>query len=151
MAKYNISINNSKDAAYRSLVSKKKVKELRDQIYDIICKQKKYRDRDYSARQLAVDLNTNTRYISAVVSVCFGMNYTSFVNSCRIKYAKTLLANKKYAKLRMDEISDMTGFSNRQSFYASFYKFTGITPRQYKIVGEAGEKPIAELEKNAKK
>lgn len=140
MVKYNISINNSKNAAYRSLVSKKRVRELRDQIYDIICKQKKYKDKDYSAKQLAIDLNTNTRYISAVVSMCFGMNYTSFVNNCRIKYAKTLLANKKFAKVRMDEISDMAGFSNRQSFYASFYKFTGITPRQYKVVGEEAVK-----------
>lgn len=144
MTKYNISINANKDAAYRSLVSKKKVKELKEQIYDIICKQKKYRDKDYSAKQLAIDLNTNTRYISAVVSVCFGMNYTSFVNSWRIKYAKTLLANKKFTKLRMDEISEMAGFSNRQSFYASFYKFTGITPRQYKITGEEGVKELDE-------
>jgi AraC-like DNA-binding protein len=33
----------------------------------------------------------------------------------------------------MEDISDMVGFSNRQSFYASFYKFTGITPREYKL------------------
>lgn len=148
MAKYNISTNSIKDAAYRSLVSKKKVRELREQIYDIICKQKKYRDKDYSAKQLAVDLNTNTRYISAVVSVCFGMNYTSFVNNFRIKYAKMLLANKKYAKLRMDEVSDLCGFANRQSFYASFYKFTGITPRQYKIEGESSVKVPSEADKD---
>lgn len=140
MAKYNINNNTVKDAAYRSLVSKKKVRELRDQIYDVICKQKKYRDKEYSAKQLAIDLKTNTRYISAVVSVCFGMNYTSFVNSYRIKYAKTLLSNKKFVKLRMDEVSEMSGFSNRQSFYASFYKFTGITPRQYKVLGDDGVK-----------
>ena len=144
MTKYNISINEDKDAAYRSLVSRKKVKELKERIYDIICKQKKYKDRDYSARQLAIDLETNTRYISAVVSVCFGMNYTSFVNSYRIKYAKTLLTNKRFEKLRMDEVSTMAGFSNRQSFYASFYKFTGITPRQYKLEGESAVKNITE-------
>jgi len=136
MAKYNIIETGPKDAAYRSLVGKKKVKELRDQIFDTICKQKKYKEKDYSAKQLATDLKTNTRYISAVVSICFGMNYTSFVNSCRIKYAKTILSNKKFNKLRMDEISEMVGFSNRQSFYASFYKFTGITPRQYKLEGD---------------
>lgn len=136
MAKYNISEASPKDAAYRSLVGKKRIKVLRDQIYDTICKQKKYKEKDYSAKQLAADLKTNTRYISAVVSVCFGMNYTSFVNNCRIKYAKTLLSNKKFSKLHMDEISDMVGFSNRQSFYASFYRFTGITPRQYRMEGE---------------
>lgn len=136
MAKYNIIETTPKDAAYRSLVGKKKVKELREQIYDIICKQKKYKEKDYSARKLAEELKTNTRYISAVVSVCFGMNYTSFVNNCRIKYAKTILSNKKFNKLRIDEVSEMVGFANRQSFYAAFYKFTGITPRQYKLEGE---------------
>jgi len=89
MAKYNINLNNKKEAAYRALVSKRKVRELKEQIFDIICKQKKYRDKEYSAKRLAEDLNTNTRYISAVVSVCFGMNYTSFVNRQRINYAKT--------------------------------------------------------------
>lgn len=148
MTKYNISLNNKKDAAYRALVSKRKVRELKDQIYNIICKQKKYKDKEYSARQLAADLNTNTRYISAVVSVCFGMNYTSFVNSQRISYAKTLLANKKFAKLRMDEVSEMSGFSNRQSFYAAFYKFTGITPRQYKIEGDDAVKVISDPQQN---
>lgn len=148
MVKYNININCNKEAAYRSLVSKKKVKELKEQIFDLICKQKKYRDKEYSAKQLADDLKTNTRYISAVVSVCFGMNYTSFVNNCRVKYAKTLLSNKKFAKLRMDEISEMAGFSNRQSFYAAFYKFTGITPRQYKIEGDAAIVNLSEVENN---
>jgi len=141
MAKYNINLNNKKEAAYRALVSKRKVRELKEQIFDIICKQKKYRDKEYSAKRLAEDLNTNTRYISAVVSVCFGMNYTSFVNRQRINYAKTLLANKKFAKLRIDEVSDMSGFSNRQSFYAAFYKFTGITPRQYKVSQRNSGKP----------
>ena len=29
----------------------------------------------------------------------------------------------------------MVGFYNRQSFYAAFYKYTGITPKQYKLDG----------------
>ena len=33
----------------------------------------------------------------------------------------------------MEEISDMVGFSNRQSFYASFYRINGVTPRDYKL------------------
>ena len=42
-----------------------------------------------------------------------------------------LLADKRYAGLRMDEISDMVGFANRQSFYRAFQLSTGVTPRQY--------------------
>lgn len=33
----------------------------------------------------------------------------------------------------MEEVSDLVGFSNRQSFYAAFYKYTGVTPRKYKL------------------
>lgn len=133
MPKYNITEKKEREAAYRSLVSPKLMDDLEQKINDIIIVQKKYKEKDYSAKQLADDLNTNTRYISAVVNVRFHMNYTSYVNKYRIQEAMTLLVDKRYQHLNMEDISDMVGFSNRQSFYASFYKINGITPREYRI------------------
>ncbi|MBQ9650327.1 MAG: AraC family transcriptional regulator [Prevotella sp.] len=133
MAKYNINEKKEKVAAYRSLVSPKMMDEMQEKIMNIIVMQKKYRDKDYSAKKLAEDLGTNTRYISAVVNVRFHMNYTSFVNKYRIDEAMTILVDKRYQDLRMEEVSDMVGFSNRQSFYASFYRMIGITPRMYRL------------------
>ncbi|GEM_PF-270150 len=133
MNKYNISTAAKKEAAYRALVSPKLMNRLKSRIVYILLKKKKYRDKEYSAKRLAEDLGTNTRYVSAVVNVCFDMNYTSLVNKYRIDYAKSLLVDRRYQELRMEEISDMCGFSNRQSFYAAFYKFTGFTPRRYKL------------------
>ena len=71
--------------------------------------------------------------MSAVVNVRFHMNYTSFVNKYRIEEAMSILVDKRYQNLRIEEVSDMVGFANRQSFYASFYRVTGITPKEYKI------------------
>ncbi|CCY64842.1 putative response regulator [Prevotella sp. CAG:1124] len=133
MTKYNINYGNKKEAVYRSLVNPKLMNELKGQIISILLKRKKYKDKEYSAKRLAEDLHTNTRYVSAVVNVCFDMNYTSLVNKYRVDNAKLLLTDKRYAKLRMEEISDLVGFSNRQSFYAAFYKYTGLTPRQYEL------------------
>ena len=133
MAKYNITEKKEKKAAYRSLVSPRFMDELKEKILGIILIQKKYKDKGYSAKQLAEDLGTNTRYISAVVNVKFHMNYTSFVNKYRIEEAMALLVDKRYQDLNMEDISDMVGFSNRQSFYAAFFKFNGVTPRQYKM------------------
>ena len=133
MAKYNITEKKEKKATYRTLVSPKFMDELKEKILNIILIQKKYKDKDYSAKQLAEDLGTNTRYISAVVNVKFHMNYTSFVNKYRIEEAMALLVDKRYQDLNMEDISDMVGFSNRQSFYAAFYKFNAITPREYKM------------------
>ena len=133
MTKYNITEKKEKEAAYRSLVSPKLMDELEEKINNIIIIQKKYKDKNYSAKQLAEDLGTNTRYISAVVNVRFHMNYTSYVNQYRIQEAMSLLVDRRYQDLNMEDISDMVGFSNRQSFYASFFKVNGITPREYKI------------------
>ena len=133
MAKYNITEKKEKEAAYRSLVNPRLMDEMKEKILDIIVMQKKYKDKDYSAKKLAEDLGTNTRYISAVVNVRFHMNYTSFVNKFRIEEAMTILVDRRYQDLRMEEVSDMVGFANRQSFYASFYKLMNMTPREYRI------------------
>ena len=149
MAKYNITEKREKEAAYRSLVSPKLMDEMQEKIMNIIVMQKKYRDKDYSAKRLAEDLGTNTRYISAVVNVRFHMNYTSFVNKYRIDEAMTILVDRRYQDLRMEEVSDMVGFANRQSFYASFFKVMGMTPRDYKITHLA-QHPSMKKENEAK-
>ena len=77
MAKYNITEKKVKEAAYRMLVNPVLMEELKSKILEVIVMQKKYKDKDYSAKKLAEDLGTNTRYISAVVNVQFHTNYTS--------------------------------------------------------------------------
>ena len=118
---------------YRTLVSPKLMDERKEKILNIIVMQKKYKDKNYSAKRLAEDLGTNTRYISAVVNVRFHMNYTSFINKYRIEEAMSILVDKRYQDLKMEDVSDMVGFSNRQSFYASFYKIMNMTPREYRL------------------
>lgn len=132
MAKYNITEKKEKKATYRTMVNPMLMDEMKDKIFDIIVMQKKYKDPNYSAKDLAFDLNTNNRYISAVFNVKFHMNYSSFVNKFRIEEAMTILKDKRYQKLNIQEISEMVGFSNRQSFYAAFYRMNGITPCDYK-------------------
>ena len=133
MAKYNIKEKEDRYAAYRSLVNPKLMDELQDKIQQVLITDKKYRDRDYSAKKLAEDLGTNTRYISAVVNVRFHMSYTSLVNKYRIEEAMTILIDRRYQDLNMSEISELVGFNNRQSFYAAFFRINGITPRDYRV------------------
>ena len=121
-----------KKAAYRSLIRPELADELYDRILNIIVVQKKYRDPDYSAKDLAKELKTNTRYLSAVVNSRFGMNYSCLLNEYRVKDALHLLTDKRYADKNVEEISAMVGFANRQSFYAAFYKNVGETPNGYR-------------------
>lgn len=132
MTKYNITDKKEKIAAYRGRINPELMDELKEQIFDLILIQKKYKDKNFSAKKLAEILGTNTRYISAVISIRFHTNYKSFINKFRIEEAMTILADKRYKDLSMQDISDMVGFANRQSFYASFYKINQMTPKEYK-------------------
>ena len=80
---YNLREKKEKKAAYRSLIRPELADELYDRILNIIVVQKKYRDPNYSAKDLAKELQTNTRYLSAVVNSRFGMNY-----SCLLKVTR---------------------------------------------------------------
>ncbi len=133
MAKYNITEKKEKEAGYRTLIGPQIMDELQEKIMKIVVMEKKYRDKDYSAKRLAEDIGTNTRYISAVVNTRFHCNFTSFVNKYRIDDAMSILVDKRYQDLNVEEVGTMVGFSNRQSFYAAFFRFLGITPRDYRM------------------
>lgn len=133
MAKYNITEKKEHEAKYRSLVNPEMMDTLKEKILRIIVIQEKYKDKEYSAKPLAMDLGTNTRYVSAVINVKFHTNYSCFVNKYRIDEAMSLMVDRRYQKLTMEQISDMVGFSNRQSFYASFYRIMNMSPREYRV------------------
>ncbi len=129
---YNIREKKEKNAAYRSLIRAELADELYDKILNIIVLQKKYKDPNFSAKDLAKELKTNTRYLSAVVNSRFGQNYSCLLNEYRIKDAKHLLTDKRFKEKNIEEISAMVGFSNRQSFYSAFYKLMRETPNDYR-------------------
>ena len=129
---YNLREKKEKNASYRSLIRPELADELYDKIINIVVVQKKYRDPDYSAKMLAKELETNTRYLSAVINSRFGMNYSCLLNEYRIREALHLLTDKRYAAKNIEDISTMVGFANRQSFYAAFYKIMGETPNGYR-------------------
>lgn len=132
MAKYNITEKKEKTANYRNLLRVELMDELYEQILQKMVVEKKYRDVEYSAKVMAEELGTNTRYISAVINQRFQKNYSQLVNEYRIREAMYMLVDRRYADNTIEEISSMVGFANRQSFYAAFYRLEGVTPREYR-------------------
>ena len=129
---YNIKEKEEKNAPYRSLIRAELADELYDRILNIILIEKRYRDKDFSAKELAKELNTNTRYISAVINSRFNTNFSCLINEYRIKEAMHRMTDKRYADMTIEEIGKMVGFANRQSFYASFYRMMKETPNDYR-------------------
>ena len=129
---YNIKEKSEKHAAYRSLIRAELADELFDKILNIIVVNKRYRDANFSAKELAKELKTNTRYISAVINSRFNTNFSCLVNEFRIKEAMYRMTDKRYHDMTIEEIGLSVGFANRQSFYASFYRVMGETPNGYR-------------------
>lgn len=129
---YNIREKLDKNAAYRSLIRAELADELYEKILNIVVIQKRYRDKDFSAKELAQELGTNTRYISAVINSRFNTNFSCLINEYRVKEALHRMTDKRYLDLTIEEIGSLVGFANRQSFYASFYRIMGETPNGYR-------------------
>ncbi len=123
----------TKALAYRQVVKPELSKKLYGLIYQRIVVQRKYSDPDYSAKQLAEELGTNTRYLSAVINSNFGKNFSTLVNELRVNDAKQMFRSTSYNNLRIEDIGLKVGFSTRQCFYTAFNKYVGMTPRQYRM------------------
>lgn len=129
---YNIKEKKERNAAYRSLIRAELADELYNKILNIVVIEKRYRDKDLTTKELAKELGTNTRYISAVVNSRFNTNFSCFINEYRIKEAMYRLRDKRYANMSIEEIGLSVGFSNRQSFYSSFYRIMKQTPNKFR-------------------
>lgn len=131
MAKYNIRPKKEKPANYRMAVSADVINEIYEQLLRKMIVEKKYRYPHYTAARLAEEIGTNTRYISAAVSLRFQQTYSELINGYRVREAVAILTDRRYRGLTMAEIAAMVGYSNRQSFYAAFYRAYAKTPKEF--------------------
>lgn len=109
------------------------VDEMLRKIHDVVFRQRRFKEKDFSISQLAKELNASVHTVSLLINRHLGMSFTSYVNQFRVKEAKKMLASRRYHGLNMEDIGAMAGFSTRQSFYVAFAKAGGLTPRQYRM------------------
>jgi len=85
-----------------------------------------------SLTTLAEEFETNTSTLSKIINTHSSYNFTDFINSFRIKYAKKLLSDKQYNLYTIIAIGLECGFNSKSTFYTAFKKFTKQTPTQFR-------------------
>ncbi|MDR2058379.1 MAG: helix-turn-helix domain-containing protein [Dysgonamonadaceae bacterium] len=80
--------------------------------------------------QIAI-VSTAFSLVSEAINTVCKCNFNTFINDYRIKFAVTILSNSDYDKYSLEQIAEISGFSNRQSFYTSFKNKTGLTPAAF--------------------
>lgn len=104
----------------------------KENIDAILIKGKGYLFPDFSAQQLAERLGISPFTLSRVMRAEYGMSYTDVVHARRIQDAMRYLKDKRFAPYSIDDIGEMVGFKNRQSFFSAFKKLTGTTPERFR-------------------
>lgn len=106
-------------------------------LYQRICSvaeaKKLYQDPEMNRDKLAAELGTNYTYIVDAIHHCAdGMSVTEFLNKLRLQHSVKLLTENP--EMSINEISDLSGFNSRVSFYRQFRQKYAISPTEYRRV-----------------
>lgn len=88
-----------------------------------------YRQKGLSLADIAQQLGSNTKYVSASINSRSGGSFTDFVNGFRVRHAQELLRADPGRSL--SEVSEESGFSSESAFFRNFKAITGKTPSQW--------------------
>ena len=99
-------------------------------IRQLMEQQQLYLNSELKISDVAVLLNTNSRYVSNCINAEEGVTFSQFVNNYRVAYAKQLLSQQPDKK--MSGIYAEAGFSGESSFFRIFKSVTGLTPKEWR-------------------
>lgn len=85
---------------------------------------------DLKIGDLVKAVGANRTYVSHYINTTYNCSFSDYMNRLRIEYAEQLLIAMPKGK-KLAQIAAESGFSNEQSFYRNFKKFTGMTPAEW--------------------
>jgi AraC-like DNA-binding protein len=94
--------------------------------------EKPYLNPSLSIRNLAEELNMNSRDLSILINQKLNQHFFDFVNEYRIKEAMVILANPNKKDVTILEILYEVGFNSKSSFNTAFKKHTEKTPTEFR-------------------
>lgn len=113
----------------RSALSPELARALIDETHSLMDQDQLFLDSRLSLAMLAERLKVSTNYLSQAINQQTDMNFFDFVNSYRIRHAKTELDQSEKSAI---DIAMDSGFNSKSAFYAAFRKHQQMTPGQYR-------------------
>lgn len=94
--------------------------------------EKPYLNQDLRIRDISAHIGWPTSDISQAINTSKSMSFRDFVNQYRVEEAKLILSNRINDNQKNLAVAFNSGFNNKVSFYKSFTKFVGMTPKQFR-------------------
>lgn len=85
-------------------------------------------EENITLNQVAQDLFVTPQYLAKLFKKHTGTTFNKYLNKTRIDRAVYLLLHSDH---NIQEISEIVGYTNTNTFYTQFKSFTGMTPKAY--------------------
>ncbi|MFD2903775.1 helix-turn-helix domain-containing protein [Sphingobacterium anhuiense] len=93
--------------------------------------EKLYLDPSLTLSVLSGKIGISTHELSYILNNGLGKNFYQFINELRTEEAKSLLLSEDTKHLDMFGVAIRAGFNSKTTFYTTFKKATGLTPKEY--------------------
>lgn len=104
-----------------------------EKLHQLVEGKKLYLNAELSEKDVSEALGVPSYYLSKILNQHLGKRFNEYINAYRIAEAQRLLTASDAANRTMFAISLDSGFKSESVFYTNFKKFTGCTPRAYKL------------------
>lgn len=120
-----------KERYINSLLKPEQIAAYKNKLHVYLMEKEPYTDPELTLTELSALTGIQAHYLSQVINQEFGKNFFDLINSYRIEKSKSLMNDPQTANLTLEAIGLQSGFGSASSFYRSFKKQTGITPKAF--------------------
>lgn len=91
-----------------------------------------FTEKGLTLNKLAKKFDTNSNYLSQVISEKRSLNFNKYLSELRINYITQKLYNdKEYLKLTVEALAEKSGIASRQNFSDIFFEINKIRPTDF--------------------
>lgn len=108
-----------------------KKKALYEHLLRYLKESEAYTNPKLTLKQLASDLDTNTRYLSMVINEFEGCNFNQMLNRYRVNKVIQLLVDNQAESYSYLGLAQKAGFHSKSVFISAFKAQTGSTPTEF--------------------
>ena len=127
----NSGIENDKSAK-SNVLDGEKSKKIYTELCELIENERLYADPNFTREELVERLHTNRTYLSQIIKIHTGKNYSQLINSYRIKEAIKILSNPEKKDYPLKKLSQELGFVSSNTFSKVFQQTVGMSPSNFR-------------------
>lgn len=123
-------INSAQDVKLNATIDDKIASYLAE-IEDYVALKKPFRNNKYTIKDLSKALHIPVSHLAYVFKYHCEVSFVEYRNKYRIKDAVSYINSEFLETQTFDALADAVGFTSYNSFFVSFKKYTGVSPKDY--------------------